>query len=49
MIGLVGLWQAVYVVFGFVGLYLAYVGWKPVRPVGHTGEVQIRVEFPDAA
>ncbi len=31
MIGAVGAWKAVYVVMALVGLYLTYVGWKPVR------------------
>jgi hypothetical protein len=35
MIGAVGVWSAVYVVMALIGLYLTYVGWKPVR-----GELQ---------
>lgn len=31
VIGAVGVWRSVYVVFAVIGLYLTYVGWLPAR------------------
>ena len=49
VIGAAGVWQAVYVVFAAIGMYLTYVGWKPVRKNQQDSDVHISIDFPSAA
>ena len=49
VIGAVGVWQAVYVVFAAIGLYLTYVGWKPVGKDRQYSNLHISIDFPSAA
>lgn len=49
MIGAVGVWSGVYVVFALVGLYLTYVGWRPERREPHDAELHVSIDFPHAA
>ncbi|MGZ5395156.1 MAG: hypothetical protein ACXWEI_06730 [Mycobacterium sp.] len=49
IIGAVGVWQAAYIVFAVVGLYLTYVGWKPERQEQKGADIQINIDFPHAA
>ncbi|MGZ5377064.1 MAG: hypothetical protein ACXWD8_03330 [Mycobacterium sp.] len=49
IIGAVGVWQAAYIVFAVVGLYLTYVGWKPERQEQERPDIQINIDFPHAA
>ncbi|WP_245908996.1 hypothetical protein [Mycobacterium neglectum] len=49
VIGAVGVWQAVYVVFAAIGLYLTYVGWKPVGKDRQDSNLHISIDFPSAA
>lgn len=48
MIGATPVWIAAFVVMTLVGLYLTYVGWKPVPH--HPGDqLRVDIEFPHAA
>jgi hypothetical protein len=49
MIGATSAWQIAYVVFGLVGLYLSYVGWKPVRDDLRDNDSNIGIDLPRAA
>jgi len=49
MIGAVGAWQGACVVMGLIGLYLTYVGWKPVRNPQQGNELHASTDFPRAA
>ena len=49
LIGVVIVWQTVYVVMALIGLYLTYVGWKPAQIDVQGNEVHITVDFPHAA
>lgn len=48
MIGVTAAWIAAFVVMILVGLYLTYVGWKPV-PHTPSDQLHIDIEFPRAA
>lgn len=49
MIGAVGIWRTAYVVFGLIGLYLAYVGWRPEPTARPDTESGSGAEVPRAA
>lgn len=49
VIGATGVWQAVYVAMAIVGLYLTYVGWRPVRKEPRDKDVRVAIDFPHAA
>ena len=48
MIGATALWIAAFVAMTLVGLYLTYVGWKPV-PHRPGNQLHVDIEFPHAA
>lgn len=49
MIGAVAVWSAVYVVMALIGVYLTYVGWKPVRDELQDNNLHISIDFPHAS
>lgn len=49
MIGAVGIWRVGYAVFGLIGLYLAYVGWRPASPEQSDTASDSAAEVPRAA
>lgn len=49
MIGATPVWVTAFVVLALIGLYLTYVGWKPVRNDLKGDRLHIDVEFPHAA
>jgi hypothetical protein len=49
VIGSGGVWQAVYVAFAVIGLYLTYVGWKPEREDQRGKDLQTNIDLPRAA
>jgi hypothetical protein len=49
VIGAAGVWQVAYLVFAAIGLYLTYVGWKPVGKDQQGSSLPRGVDFPSAA
>jgi hypothetical protein len=49
MIGTVGVWSTIYVVMALIGLYLTYVGWKPVRDDLQNNGLHSGINLPRAA
>jgi protein-S-isoprenylcysteine O-methyltransferase Ste14 len=49
MIGATGIWQGAYVVMALIGLYLSYVGWRPVRKSPQSSDVHNGIDYPHAA
>lgn len=49
IIGATVVWQAVYGVMALIGLYLAYVGWRPVRKDLQSGDARSDLNYPHAA
>lgn len=49
MIDATAVWIIAFVVMALVGVFLTYVGWKPVRSRRHGTQLHIDVEFPYAA
>ncbi|MBY0286242.1 MAG: hypothetical protein K2X52_03730 [Mycobacteriaceae bacterium] len=49
VIGAAVVWQVAYLVSAAVGLYLTYVGWKPVGKDQQASNLHISSDFPSAA
>ncbi|WP_163724679.1 hypothetical protein [Mycobacterium gallinarum] len=49
VIGAAVVWQVAYLVFAVIGLYLTYVGWKPVGKDQRESNLHIGIDFPSAA
>lgn len=49
MIGATAVWIAAFVAMIIVGLYLTYVGWKPMPNPAPGNHLHVDIEFPDAA
>lgn len=47
--GAVNLWRVVYVAFALLGLYLTYVGWRPVARGSEPREESVSQDLPHAA
>lgn len=49
MVGATAAWVSAFAVMALIGLYLTYVGWKPVRNELEDNELRVSIDFPNAA